>query len=213
MAKLIKKIVLTKGLELLSGLHIGASSDSVEIGGVDKPVVRRTIDNIPYIPGSSLKGKMRSLLEQIAGSADVGGNSQINDVFGFARDNKPSCLIVRDAKMSKNSIDKLKDSDYTDMPYTEIKFENSINRISGTALNPRQIERVPAGTTFDVEFVLNIWEENGLTNEIKSLELLKKGIYALEHDYLGGSGSRGYGQVKFHDLKTEEIDLQNMPIK
>ena len=207
MDKLIKKIKVTAQLEVLTGLHIGNSSDNVEIGGVDNPVVRKTIDNIPYIPGSSLKGKIRSLLEQIAGSSKVGGNAEINSLFGFAKDNIPSKIIVRDAYLSEESKKLLGDSEFTDMPYTEIKFENTIERITGKAENPRQTERVPAGSIFNVNFVINVWDTDGDGNEL--VELLKKGIKALENDYLGGSGSRGYGQVKFGELKQEIIDFKD----
>lgn len=207
MDKLIKKIKVTAQLEVLTGLHIGNSSDNVEIGGVDNPVVRKTIDNIPYIPGSSLKGKIRSLLEQIAGSSKVGGNAEINSLFGFAKDNIPSKIIVRDAYLSEESKKLLGDSEFTDMPYTEIKFENTIERITGKAENPRQTERVPAGSIFNIEFVINVFNSD---KEGKvQFELLKKGITALENDYLGGSGSRGYGQVKFGELKQEVIDFKD----
>ena len=206
MSKLVKKIKINTELEVLTGLHIGDSSDNVEIGGVDNPVVRRTIDNIPYIPGSSLKGKIRSLLEQIAGSPEIGGNKEINNLFGFAKDEMPSKIIVRDTYLQKESVKALEDSEFTDMPYTEIKFENTIKRITGKAENPRQTERIPAGAKFDVEFIVNIWDDD---NENELLDLLNKGIKALENDYLGGNGSRGYGQVKFSDLKQTQVDFAN----
>ncbi|MFW5892218.1 MAG: type III-A CRISPR-associated RAMP protein Csm3 [Bacteroidota bacterium] len=205
--KMTKKIKLDYSMELVTGLHIGDSSDNVEIGGIDKPVIRKTIENIPYIPGSSLKGKIRSLLEQIAGASEVGNNSEINDLFGFAKDNKPSKLIVRDAYLSEKSQNELENSEFVDMPYTEVKFENTIERITGKAKNPRQIERIPAGAKFDVEFVINIWDND---NDGKDLLLmLERGIHALENDYLGGSGSRGYGQVKFSEPKKTEITFEN----
>jgi len=203
--KLIKKIKISSELEILTGLHIGDSSDNVEIGGVDNPVVRRTMDNVPYIPGSSIKGKIRSLLEQIAGSAEVGGNDEINNLFGFANDNKPSKIIVRDAYLCEESKEQLEDSEFTDMPFTEIKHENVIERITGKAKHPRQSERVPAGAKFNVEFVINVWELDKDGKEL--IALFKKGIKALENDYLGGSGSRGYGQVKFGELTQETIDF------
>jgi CRISPR-associated protein Csm3 len=202
--KLIKKIKVTAELEVLTGLHIGDSADNVEIGGVDNPIVRRTIDNVPYIPGSSIKGKIRSLLEQIAGSAEVGGNDEINNLFGFAKDNKPSKIIVRDAYLEENSKNELDNSEFTDMPYSEVKFENVIERITGKAKHPRQTERIPAGAKFTVEFVVNVWSND---NEDKLFGLFEKGIKALENDYLGGSGSRGYGQVKLGELKKETIDF------
>jgi CRISPR-associated protein Csm3 len=204
MSRLVKKIKINTELEVITGLHIGDSSDNVEIGGVDNPVVRRTIDNVPYIPGSSLKGKIRSLLEQIAGAPEVGKNDEINNLFGFAKDEKPSKVIVRDAYMQKKSEKELEASEYTDLPYTEIKFENTIQRITGKAEHPRQTERIPAGTKFEVEFIVNVWDTD---NEDDLLGLLKSGIEALENDYLGGNGSRGYGQVRFGELQQEVIDL------
>ncbi|MDD2387591.1 MAG: type III-A CRISPR-associated RAMP protein Csm3 [Bacteroidales bacterium] len=209
MKTLIKKIKVSAKLRLETGLHIGGSKDNVEIGGIDTPVIKiATRKNQPYIPGSSLKGKIRSLLEQINGK-ELCGDDNINDLFGFTKGNnnsQGSKIIVRDSYLDETSIELLKNaSDNLDMPYTENKFENTIDRVKGVTKKGgiRQIERIPAGVTFDVEFIINVWdnEEDGK----KSLDLLKKGIAALENDYLGGSGSRGYGQVKFSELKTEDI--------
>jgi CRISPR-associated protein Csm3 len=207
MAHLKSKIKVTAKLEILTGLHIGGNKENVEIGGIDTPVVKiATIKNQPYIPGSSLKGKMRCLLEQIAGTPEVGGvrdgknwkvsdkQKPINNLFGFSETNQPSKLIVRDAYLTKDSVDKLENCDNLDMPYTEAKMENIINRVKGTADSPRTIERIPAGVSFDVEFVINIWD-NDKAGEL--IALLKRGIKVLENDYIGGSGSRGYGQIKF----------------
>ena len=207
MKQLIKKLDIHTALHLISGLHIGGNGDNVEIGGIDNPVIRNSIDRKPYIPGSSLKGKMRCLLEQIYGSPKVGGNEKINNLFGFSGDNKPSKIIVRDAFLTEESVKELKDrQDNLDAPFTEGKWENVIDRIKGTAEHPRQTERVPAGVSFDVEFILNIWDDD---DEQEMLGLLKEGIKALENDYLGGSGSRGYGQVKFDELKQEEIKFNS----
>jgi CRISPR-associated protein Csm3 len=214
MAQLVKKIKITTSIELITGLHIGGSSDNVEIGGIDNPVIKiATKDSQPYIPGSSIKGKMRCLLEQIAGSVTVGGNQEINNLFGYSQTNQPSKLIVRDAYLKKESADELRNCDNLDMPYTEAKWENVIDRLKGTAEHPRQIERIPAGISFDVEFVINIWnytddeKKKGKKDDTKEdlLALLENGIKALENDYLGGSGSRGYGQIKFGERKQEEI--------
>ncbi len=207
MKQLIKKLDIHTALHLISGLHIGGNGDNVEIGGIDSPVIRNSIDRKPYIPGSSLKGKMRCLLEQIYGSPKVGGNEKINNLFGFSGDNKPSKIIVRDAFLTEESVKELEDrQDNLDAPFTEGKCENVIDRIKGTAGHPRQTERIPAGVSFDVEFILNIWDDD---DEQEMLGLLKEGIKALENDYLGGSGSRGYGQVKFDELKQEEIKFNS----
>lgn len=215
MKQLIKKIRINTTLNLLTGLHIGGNSDSVEIGGLDNPVIKlASKDGQPYIPGSSLKGKMRCLLEQIAGSVEVGGNHEVNNLFGVTekrekgkvvREGTPSKLIVRDAALTKESVDFLQKCDDLDMPFTESKWENTIDRVTATA-NPRQMERIPAGVSFDVEFVINVWDDD---NKDELFNLLKKGMNALENDYLGGSGSRGYGQVKFGDLIVTELSENN----
>jgi CRISPR-associated protein Csm3 len=209
MATLSKKINIKTTFTLLSGLHIGDSKDNVEIGGVDNPIVRRKDNQQPYIPGSSIKGKVRCLLEQIRGCTKVGGSPEVNKVFGIASKEETitSKIIFRDAYLTKDAAEMLIKSPNTDMPYTELKFENSIDRVKGVADNPRQQERIPAGAAFEVYFTINIFD-----TEDKALQLLKEGLKALENDYLGGSGSRGYGQVKIDwemfDSNQETIELQ-----
>lgn len=220
MGRLEKKIKVTTTIELITGLHIGGNDANIEIGGIDNQVIKlATRKNQPYIPGSSLKGKLRCLLEQLYGISEVGGGNGNYDsksedckniiaLFGYANDNKPSRLIVRDSYLTQESAIMLEEAkDSLDMLYTENKYENSINRISGKATNPRQTERVPAGVMFDVEFIINKWEGDD-ENKLKSL--LKEGIRAIENDYLGGNGSRGYGQVKFGELKFEDITFGNV---
>lgn len=213
MEKLIKKIKFQTSITLVTGLHIGGGSENVEIGGIDNPVIKlATKDNEPYIPGSSLKGKMRCLLEQAAGSSKVGGNKEVNNLFGIIENkelnttNQPSKLIVRDAMLSEESKTILLGSNNLDMPYTENKWENVIDRTEGVAEHPRQSERVPAGAVFNAEFVLNVWDDD---DEKKLIELFEKGIRLLENDYLGGSGSRGYGQIKFGDFKRTDFSESN----
>lgn len=202
MTKLIKKIKYTASIELLSGLHIGASTENAQIGGVDKPIIRRKMDDQPYLPGSSIKGKMRCLLEQRRGASDVGKSEEVNLLFGYAADNLPSKILVRDANLDTESANQLKNNFNTDLPYSEVKFENSIDRVTGKASNPRQIERIPAGAKFNAEFVINIWE-NDVKDEL--ISLFKEGITLLEADYLGGSGTRGYGHIKI--TLSEPIEL------
>lgn len=203
MERLIKKIKLNYTIELITGLHIGGNSENVEIGGIDNPVIKiATKDNQPYIPGSSLRGKIRCLLEQIEGVTQVGKSDTVNKLFGFSNKNIPSKLIVRDAYLQKTSVDLLQNCDNMDMPYTEGKWENVINRVNGTAEHPRQTERIPGGVKFDAEFIINVWDDD---NDQELLVLLEHGINALENDYLGGNGSRGYGQIKFEKMHKEEI--------
>lgn len=213
MKKLVKKIKIQTTIKLVTGLHIGGSSDNVEIGGIDNPVIKlATRNNQPYIPGSSLKGKMRCLLEQVAGTAKVGGNPEVNSLFGITESkdlntrNQPSKLIVRDAMLTEQSVQDLLGCDSLDMPYTENKFENVIDRVEGVAKHPRQTERVPAGAEFNAEFIINVWDDDV---ESQQVALLEKALCLLENDYLGGSGSRGYGQIKFGELKKVEISEEN----
>jgi CRISPR-associated protein Csm3 len=209
MNKLVKKIKINTSITLVTGLHIGGSKDNIEIGGIDSPVIKIATDKgKPYIPGSSLKGKMRCLLEQTKGKL-LGGDLEINSVFGYTDDKSISKILVRDAYLREESVLLLENCQNLDTQYTENKYENKIDRHSGTTIKGgiRQIERIPAGVSFDVEFIVNVWEtESGNIDEDLSLTLLQKGINALENDYLGGSGSRGYGQIKFGELKYSHAD-------
>ncbi|MBC8462229.1 MAG: type III-A CRISPR-associated RAMP protein Csm3, partial [Deltaproteobacteria bacterium] len=64
--KLQGRVFITGEIHALTGLHIGGGAEGVSIGGIDNIVVRDTLTQEPYIPGSSLKGKMRSLSEKLA---------------------------------------------------------------------------------------------------------------------------------------------------
>ncbi len=214
MEKLVKKIKITTTITLVTGLHIGGSKENVEIGGIDLPVIKLAMqNNEPYIPGSSLKGKMRCLLEQIRGASKVGGNAEVNNLFGITESktlnttNHPSKIIVRDATMTTDSQKALTGNTNLDMPYTEGKWENVIDRVKGVAEHPRQIERVPAGTVFNAEFIINVWDTDKDGKEL--LKLFEQGISLLENDYLGGNGSRGYGQIKFGKRVLTELSDEN----
>lgn len=203
MTKLIKKIRYTGTITLLTGLHIGGTNTALNIGGPDKFVVRNPLNGLPYIPGSSLKGKLRSLVEIYNSETDNGGptknfNTKSGALFGISgsSDNsRPSRLIVRDAELDINS-EKFTN---TDLPYTESKTEVNIDRVTARS-NPRTLERVPAGAQFKLNMVLNIFEGE---NERALKDTLKQAIELLHDDYLGGHGSRGYGQV-FIKLDNKE---------
>jgi CRISPR-associated protein Csm3 len=203
-------VKLTGTVELLSGLHIGGGDDTMKIGGIDNQVIKDANSDNPYIPGSSLKGKMRSLLEWDAGVVGIGDGNPFNSkllndaifsdekiksnaetllklfgdkegAFGITR------ISVGDCRLSESS---------KDMILSEAKYENVINRQKGTAEHPRQTERVPAGVKFDFDIRIKVLDENDSEEELVSM--IKKGFELIESDYLGGSGSRGYGRVKFH---------------
>lgn len=203
--KLLTKLLLTGTLRTETGLHIGGSKTSLDIGGLDSPVIKTPL-GVPYIPGSSLKGKLRTLLAKkhntINDKQDEHADTDlIKKVFGYAGTGKgeilpgiPTRLIVRDAFLDEERFKKTFAKVLSDMEteYTEAKFENKVNRQSGTAQHPRQIERVPPGAIFKLELVLDVYHED---DQQAMLALLKEGFDLLHHDYLGGSGSRGYGKV------------------
>ncbi len=213
--KVSSKIFVRGHLTALTGLHIGGNSVGMAIGGADSVVVRNPLTNDPYIPGSSLRGKMRALLERVRGNEENNQNveggfsirekkealagkksdTSLGKLFGVAAEDsiEPTRLIVRDALLTKASRVKLLSAPNADMPMTEVKTEVWIDRITSAA-NPRQIERVPAGAEFDFEFILTLLEDD---DQKHFLNLLFEGLRLVQADTLGGNGSRGYGQVKF----------------
>lgn len=221
------RVFLTFDIQAVTGLHIGGSDTGIEIGGVDKTVIRDPLTNQPYIPGSSLRGKMRSLLEKYQGKEQnqrigQGFIHSCNDqnaysacdicqVFGVPGERNfatPTRLLVRDTPMDEKSALALNESGRTDLPYTEVKTEVSIDRVTSAA-NPRQLERVPAGTNFKgAEMVYSIFEGDGCdaARDVQRLKSIVEGMQLLEDDYLGGSGSRGSGKVAFKGIKVEFRD-------
>jgi len=217
---------ITGQIQLVTGLHIGAGNEEVHIGGIDNGVIKHPHTQQPYIPGSSLKGKMRSLLEWRAGlvgeskgkpvSIDLldkltGDKKQHADViirlFGAAGDTKNDAkaeeigitrLSFWDCGLSKTWLDKV---DQNNWLYTEAKSENSIDRITGTANSPRQTERVPADALFDFKLGIKILNDQ----DHAFIDTVLAGLKLLELDGIGGSGSRGYGKIKF---KLDDADLQ-----
>ena len=203
----MKIVKLTGQIELLSGLHIGGGDDTMKIGGIDNGVVKDVNSDKPYIPGSSLKGKMRSLLEWDSGVVGVGNGSPFNSklIDKLPKDenlikNAETLLKLFGDKEGEYGITRINVGDCKlhdaskGMVLSEAKYENVINRQKGTAEHPRQIERVPAGVKFDFDIRVKVFEED---NENELINMVKKGFELIESDYLGGSGSRGYGRVRF----------------
>lgn len=201
------KIEITGTLEVVTGMHIGGSSQFAAIGAIDSPVITDSYTRQPMIPGSSIKGKMRTLLARAKADSIMLPNHDEDDevilrLFGTAKkgsNNKTlqGRLIFSD--MFWSNKDELK-SIRINNP-TEVKFENTINRATAVA-NPRQIERVIRGTKF--EFRL-IYDATNIDQIEEDFETIREGLRLLEYDYLGGHGSRGYGKVKFEDLEAEAV--------
>jgi len=198
----MKKIVKKVEVEVLTGLHIGAGNDALQIGGVDSSVIKDPVTLLPYIPGSSLKGKIRCLLETEGGYSEL--DDTINEYFGPTSDylrrkksngdnyeQKPTRFIFRDLFLDDEDKQKFQMGEIT----TEFKTEIVIDRKKGTAKDGglRTIERVPPSVKFKGEILIRVMDND---NEKDLIKVLEEGIELLNNDYLGGSGSRGYGAVK-----------------
>ena len=227
--KLLGKLFISGKIKVLTGLRIGGSRTDVAIGDIENCVIK-TSEGVPYIPGSSLKGKLRSLLEKKEGLVNEDQKKEDHQkkedqknqelhihicgrkdckicvIFGSAAEKRseeagPTRLIVRDCHLTEETKRKMenKEEEFKELElvYTESKWENLIDRRTSRAMHPRPIERVPQGAEFDFQMVFNIME----TEDIERFEYLISGLSLLEDDYLGGSGSRGYGRIEFRDLE------------
>lgn len=231
--QLLGKYILCGQIRCLTGLHIGGTTTGIEIGGLDNPVIKDPLSDQPYIPGSSLKGKLRSLTEWSLGLVETHKKHQdsyaaydcreleakspapgdviydryqkaltLGRLFGPANDKNevriaagPTRLTVRDAFLSEKSQESLQDILGKGI-FTEVKTENALDRVTSEA-NPRPIERVPAGSVFEFTLILDTYQsdDHDLFGDLFAAMRL------LEHSSLGGSGSRGHGQIKFEGLQ------------
>lgn len=216
--KLIEKVIIKGQIIAKTGLHVGGSKSSLDIGGIDLNVIK-TPQGVPFIPGSSLKGKIRSLLARTEGSFAVRATSKtkaenlktdedvpyIIEIFGSAGDNNtkanPTRILVRDAMLCEDSFSNDFAGSELETDFTDVKWENSIDRKTGTAEHPRQLERVPAGAIFNFEIVYDVYDDNKKTTH---LEKINQALQLLQDDYIGGHGSRGYGKIEFVGISKEE---------
>lgn len=196
------KIQITGTIEILTGMHIGGSSAFAAIGAVDAPVIKDVRSGLPMIPGSSLKGKMRSLLareyDQTVGKPDD-DDERLTRLFGTAKKGNVKRSRVLFSDMVLANEDELRKRGLQSM--TEVKFENTINRATAVA-NPRQIERAVRGSVFNLDLIYEVEAEEEI---LEDMEILGEGMKLLQYDYLGGHGSRGYGKIRFRDISAEAV--------
>lgn len=204
-------IVLTYKIKLKTGLHIGWSKESLKIGGIDSPVVKNPLTGEPYIPWSSIKWRMRALIEMTKGEYSEKTNSKweieyhpvedpnsdIAKAFGCAGNNKKitSRILVEDFVLTKEWGDKFNE---LKSDFFEDKAENSVPRFLSWNANPRHIERVPADVEFEWKIVLTPvewWDYPISEEELKAM--LEEGIKLVEQFWLGGGVSRWNGRVEF----------------
>lgn len=205
------KILIRCDLEVRTGMHIGGSSAFSAIGAVDSPVVRDPYSGLPIVPGSSLKGKLRTLLARstcrdIENMPDFNQDDEkILRLFGSSEPVRRSRLQFADSFLTNAE-------QLSNVGVTEVKTENAISRANSVA-NPRQIERVIAGAKFSVRIVYDVTDP-AQTEE--DLALLAKGMKLLQMDYLGGHGSRGSGRVSLKNFTLEpygtEVDIGKLAV-
>lgn len=208
--KFVKNYIIKGKIVCKTGLHIGASKESITIGGVDNIILRDPLTRYPYIPGSSIKGKIRSLLELTKGQIGKKGDPcncgecEVCIIFGSAAQTSekgPTRIIFRDCFPTKETIE-IWESNNEIIEGAELKYENSLNRITAEA-NPRPQERVPKDSKFEFEIILSVYDgDNG------TLRTVFEGMKLLEDSYLGGSGTRGYGKIKFDEITVKERSIK-----
>lgn len=219
------KYIINMDLRCLTGLHIGGITEGIDIGGIDNPIIKDKITDLPYIPGSSLKGKLRSLAEWVVkydGKTRVEymlkekdgkwqsepcncGKCDVCIIFGSsaeANNSGPTRLRVYDAFPSQRTIIEWENIMGKGI-YTELKTENVINRITSEA-NPRTMERVPKDSIFEVEMIYDIYSDD----DEKKFKILFMALHLLEDSTLGGSGNRGYGKVIFDSIQIKKRPIE-----
>lgn len=219
---------LTGVIELITGLHIGSGNNEMHIGGTDNPVIKHPVTQQPYIPGSSIKGKVRSLLEWKLGLVGLTGGAPLGfkDIAGLSGDKQaqaknilrlfggapegartssslleeigPTRLSFWDCALTQDWVNEMRERN---LLLTETKMENMIDRIRGVAENPRNTERVPAGARFSFQVSIRVHDNEDL------MATVYDGLRLLELTGLGGSGSRGYGKLKFVKLELDGKDV------
>jgi CRISPR-associated protein Csm3 len=208
MKKLIYYLKCNSSIELLSGLHIGGSKDSLKIGGIDNPVIRHPISGSPFIPGSTLKGRFRMALElkykdytdRGEPSEDANHESIVVKLFGSSNSRtqvEPNRLIFRDCNLMDG---------YDSYVEGEEKVELKMNRhtMAGSKSGPRTMERIPEGAKFNFLVTIRVFEGDDIGIFKSRLEEARK---ITELEFLGGSGSRGYGQVKIEPFNFEKVEI------
>lgn len=206
--KRLETHTITATLTLISGARIGGSDDVLQIGGTDLTCIKDPATGKPYIPGSSLKGKMRSALEKSTGTAEGANPSKrgpIARVFGPHFDARhhegPTRIRFHDAQLLPDTRFEL-----------ELKTESTNNRETGAAAHPRTLERVCPGAKFNLRIDFDVYDMDAdfpyvdLDKQSRKgreaiLAIINDGLDLLCQSGIGSGTSRGYGQIEITDDK------------
>jgi CRISPR-associated protein Csm3 len=213
----MKKIAfheITGSIHLLSGMRIGGSDELLQIGGTDLSCIKHPVTLKPYIPGSSIKGKMRSELEQRLEKFGGAGN----EPCGCAKDDCMVCRVFGPHKKAQHLLGPtriiVRDGQLISGGETELKSENIIDRKTGTALHPRKVERVVAGSSFSVRIGIQVWDIDkdcnfdGNTGSEALESFVREGMRSLQRTGLGSGISKGSGEIQFRDLKLDGLPFE-----
>src|SRR5690242_4131629 len=226
--KLIGKLILEGDITCHTGLHIGAGKGSLEIGGADNPVVKDAF-GLPYIPGSSLRGKLRSLLEQSSGLAVPSELVYVSKRKGqevrihqSERPDDEICLLFgrNPGRMERVSGEALESSQAT--PARLAVYDAPLDPDSITAQMRENLDdeltEVKSENAIDritsqanprtlervpagAMFRFRMVMDVLCDEDAPLFLRVLEGLRLLEDDALGGGGSRGSGRVSFSKLK------------
>lgn len=200
---------ITGTIQLLSGMRIGGSEELLQIGGTDLSCIKHPVTLKPYIPGSSVKGKMRSELEQSLGKFGGAGN----EPCGCAQNDCLVCRVFGPHKRAQHSLGPtriiVRDGQLVSGGETELKSENIIDRKTGAAQHPRKVERVVAGSDFSLRIGIQVWDTDndcnykGKTGAQALIAFVGDGLRFLRQTGLGSGVSKGSGEIEFSELKLD----------
>jgi len=210
--KLEEHVQLTAVLRLKSGLHIGTGEKPEH--GEPLSIIESPRTRLPYIPGSSLKGKMRCLLELTYGRKETDpedegspcwcGKCQICLLFGSGSAKQtfePTRLIFRDCYLTEQFAALLEKTELEEKP--GVRIDRKSGKAAKGALFP--MKRVPEGYEFNLEIAVRIFDRDD-KDAIK--KWLGMGLFFMEQDAVGGAGSRGSGYVEFQNVSFDGKDFE-----
>src|ERR1700758_2522663 len=226
--KLIGKLILEGDITCQTGLHIGAGKGSLEIGGADNPVVKDAF-GLPYIPGSSLRGKIRSLLENAMGLTSPSELVYLSKRRGqevrIHQSNRPDdeiCLLFgrnpgRMERVEGDAIESRSASPARLTVYDAPLEQESITAQMRENLDD-EITEVKSENAIDritsqanprtlervpagARFKVRLVLDVLCEDDKPLAARLAEGLRLLEDDALGGGGSRGSGRIRFANLK------------
>lgn len=203
------------------GLRVGGNPPWLENGATaDYTAIRNPVNGEPYIPGSTLKGRLRAMLEKVEGKGREGEpcNCGRKDdlvclIFGAHKrpqaESSPTRIIVRDAPLTPESSRRLRELQAEGKSLIEEKAENLVDRDKGTAEHPRWQERV-WDAEFQMEILIHVYDGD---EPVKMLEFVRRGLGLIQEiGALGAGGSRGSGQVRFENISVDPMTLENVTV-